>query len=98
MGLNGGPVVSHSDAFSFQVSTRDQAETDRYLARLSATAGKEGECGWCKDKWGISCQITPIILSQGIEDLNLALAKRIFDVMITMCKIGVGAIERAIHG
>lgn len=98
LGLNGGPVFKHSEAFSFQVSTQDQAETDRYWNAIVSNGGQESECGWCKDKWGISWQITPAILPLGIKNPDPAVAKRVFEAMMAMCKIDVAAIERAIRG
>lgn len=98
IGLNGGPVFTQSEAFSFQVATRDQAETDRYWNAIVNNGGQESECGWCKDKWGVSWQITPTILSKAIADPDPALAKRAFDAMMTMRKIDVAAIEAAVRG
>ena len=98
LGLNGGPAFRHSEAFSFQVSTQNQAETDRYWDAIVSNGGQESECGWCKDKWGISWQITPAILPLGIKNPDPAVAKRVFEAMMTMRKIDVAAIERAIRG
>lgn len=98
LGLNGGPAFKHSEAFSFQVSTQNQAETDRYWDAIVSNGGQESECGWCKDKWGISWQITPAILPLGIKNPDRAVAKRVFEAMMTMRKIDVAAIERAIRG
>jgi predicted 3-demethylubiquinone-9 3-methyltransferase (glyoxalase superfamily) len=98
LGLNGGPAFKHSEAFSFQISTQDQAETDRYWNAIVDNSGQESDCGWCKDKWGISWQITPAILPLGIKNPNPEVAKRVFEVMMTMRKIDVAAIERAIRG
>lgn len=98
IGLNGGPVFKHSEAFSFQIATQDQAETDRYWNAIVNNGGQESECGWCKDKWGLSWQITPVVLSQGVTDPDPAVAKRVFDVMMTMRKIDVAAIEKARRG
>jgi predicted 3-demethylubiquinone-9 3-methyltransferase (glyoxalase superfamily) len=98
LGLNGGPAFRHSEAFSFQISTKDQAETDRYWNAIVSNGGQESECGWCKDKWGISWPITPAILPIGIKNPDPAVAKRVFEVMMTMRKIDVTAIERAIRG
>ena len=98
LGLNGGPAFKHSEAFSFQVATTDQAETDRYWNAILSNGGQASECGWCKDKWGISWQITPVVLSQGIKHPDPLVAKRVFDVMMTMQKIDVAVIEKAIHG
>ena len=98
MGLNGGPGVEHSHAFSFQVSTADQAETDRYSNAIVGHGGQEVECGWCRDKWGISWQITPVALAQAWTHPDRAAAKRAFDAMMTMKKIDVAAIEAAVAG
>ncbi len=98
LGLNGGPAFKHTEAFSFQIATKDQAETDRYWNAIVNNGGQESECGWCKDKWGISWQITPVVLSQGVGHPNPVIAKRVFEVMMTMRKINVAAIEKAIRG
>lgn len=98
IGLNGGPVFKQSEAFSFQIATKDQAETDRYWNAIVNNGGQESECGWCKDKWGLSWQITPVVLSQGVADPDPAVAKRVFDAMMTMRKIDVAAIEKARRG
>jgi predicted 3-demethylubiquinone-9 3-methyltransferase (glyoxalase superfamily) len=98
LGLNGGPGVPHTDAFSFQVATKDQAETDRYWNAIVGNDGQESACGWCKDKWGLSWQITPIALSEAITDPDPAVAKRAFDAMMTMHKIDIAAIEAARRG
>ncbi|HKP70585.1 MAG TPA: VOC family protein [Pyrinomonadaceae bacterium] len=98
MGLNGGPMFKHSEAFSFQVATKDQEETDRYWNAIVGNGGEESACGWCKDKWGLSWQITPIVLSEGVTDPDPAVAKRVFDAMMTMQKIDVAAIEAARRG
>ncbi|MFY9269948.1 MAG: VOC family protein [Candidatus Manganitrophaceae bacterium] len=95
LGINGGPAFKHSEAFSFQVSTADQAETDRYWNAIVGNGGQESECGWCKDKWGLSWQITPIALMKAISDPDPAAAKRAFDAMMTMRKIDIAAIEAA---
>ncbi len=93
LGLNnGGPVFTQSEAFSFQVATVDQAETDRYWNAIV------GHGGWCKDKWGVSWQITPVVLTRAIVDLDPAAAKRAFDAMMTMTKIDVSLIEAALRG
>jgi len=97
IGLNGGPVFKHNEAFSFQVSTDDQAETDRYWDAIINNGGMESECGWCKDKWGISWQITPKILIQAITHPDPAAAKRAFQAMMTMKKINVAVIEKALE-
>jgi predicted 3-demethylubiquinone-9 3-methyltransferase (glyoxalase superfamily) len=98
LGLNGGPNVNHSWAFSFQVATETQEETDRYWNAIVENGGKESDCGWCTDKWGLSWQITPVALSQGISDTDPAVAKRVFEAMMTMKKIDIAAIEAARHG
>jgi 2-polyprenyl-6-hydroxyphenyl methylase/3-demethylubiquinone-9 3-methyltransferase len=98
LGLNGGPAFRHSEAFSFQVATEDQAETDRYWNAIVGNGGQESECGWCRDKWGISWQITPIALTRAFTSPDRAAAKRAFDAMLTMRKIDIVAIEAAFHG
>ena len=95
IGLNGGPMFKHSEAFSFQVATKDQEETDRYWNAIVGNGGEESACGWCKDKWGLSWQITPIVLTEGVTDPDPAVAKRVFDAMMTMQKIDVAKIEAA---
>ena len=98
IGLNGGPAFKHSDAFSFQVATTDQAETDRYWNAIVGNGGEESACGWCKDKWGLSWQITPRVLTAAFTGSDRAAAKRAFDAMMTMKKIDVAAIEAARRG
>ena len=98
LGLYGGPAVKHSEAFSFQVSTADQAETDRYWDAIDGNGGEESACGWCKDKWGLSWQITPLVLMQAITDPDPATAKRAFDAMMQMRKIDIATIEAARRG
>ena len=98
LGLNGGPAVMHNMAFSFQVATADQAETDRYWNAIVGNGGQESACGWCKDKWGVFWQITPIALTKAVTDADPAVAKRAFDAMMTMKKIDVAAIEAARRG
>ena len=98
MGLNGGPIFPHTEAFSFQVATDSQAETDRYWDAILAAGGKASECGWCKDKWGLSWQITPRVLTQGMADPNPAVRERVFAAMMTMQKIDHAAIEAAAKG
>lgn len=98
LGLNGGPAFTQSEAFSFQVATVDQAETDRYWHAIVGNGGQESACGWCKDKWGLSWQITPIALTEAIADPDPAAAKRAFDAMMTMRKIDIAAIEAARRG
>jgi len=98
LGLNGGPVFQHNEAFSFQVATDDQAETDRLWQAIIDNGGQASECGWCKDKWGISWQITPRILSAAIASPDRAAAKRAFEAMMTMSKIDIATIEAALKG
>jgi 2-polyprenyl-6-hydroxyphenyl methylase/3-demethylubiquinone-9 3-methyltransferase len=98
LGLNGGPTFPQTEAFSFQVATVDQAETDRYWNAIVGNGGRESACGWCKDRWGLSWQITPVALTQAISDPDPAAAKRAFDAMMTMTKIDVAAIEAARRG
>ena len=98
LGLNGGPAFKHNEAFSFQISTEDQNETDRYWNAIVGHGGQESDCGWCKDKWGISWQITPIALTKAFTSPDRAAAKRAFDAMMTMKKIDVAAIEAAFRG
>ena len=95
IGLNGGPHFMHNEAFSFQIATDDQAETDRLWQAIVDNGGQESECGWCKDRWGISWQITPRALLEAISDPDRAAAKRAFDTMMTMKKIDIAAIEAA---
>ena len=98
IGLNGGPVFKHNEAFSFQIATDDQAETDRYWNAIVGNGGAESQCGWCKDRWGFSWQITPRQLFEGIADPDKAVAKRVFEAMMTMGKIDVAKIEAARRG
>jgi predicted 3-demethylubiquinone-9 3-methyltransferase (glyoxalase superfamily) len=98
LGLNGGPMFTHSEAFSFQIITEDQAETDRYWNAIINNGGKASDCGWCKDKWGLSWQITPRVLLDAMTGSDKAAAKRAFDVMMTMQKIDVAAIKAAVRG
>jgi 2-polyprenyl-6-hydroxyphenyl methylase/3-demethylubiquinone-9 3-methyltransferase len=98
IGLNGGPQFKHSEAFSFQVATNDQAETDRLWDAIVGNDGQESACGWCKDKWGLSWQITPRALTAGLSDPDRAVAKRVFQAMLTMRKIDVAKIEAARRG
>jgi len=97
IGLNGGPAFKHNEAFSFQISTEDQEETDRYWNAIVSNGGTESDCGWCKDRWGISWQITPRVLMDALA-IGGAEAKRAFDAMMTMRKIDVAAIEAARRG
>ena len=96
-GLNGGPMFTHSEAFSFQIATDDQAETDRYWNAIVGNGGTESMCGWCKDKWGVSWQITPRALTAAMSAGGAA-AKRAFTAMMTMKKVDVAAIEAAVRG
>src|SRR5687767_7691560 len=98
LGLNGGPTFKHNEAFSFQVATADQAETDRYWNAIVGNGGQESACGWCKDKWGLSWQITPLALTKAITNPDHAAAKRAFDAMMQMQKIDIAAIEAARRG
>jgi 2-polyprenyl-6-hydroxyphenyl methylase/3-demethylubiquinone-9 3-methyltransferase len=98
MGLNGGPQFKHNEAFSFQVATDDQAETDRLWNAIVQNGGQESACGWCKDKWGLSWQITPRALTAGFTDPDRAAAKRVFEAMMTMRKIDIATIEAARKG
>jgi 2-polyprenyl-6-hydroxyphenyl methylase/3-demethylubiquinone-9 3-methyltransferase len=98
IGLNGGPVFKHNEAFSFQVATEDQAETDRYWNAIVGNGGEASVCGWCKDKWGISWQITPRVLTEAITHPDRAAAKRAFNAMMGMTRIDVAAIEAALKG
>lgn len=98
IGLNGGPGVEHNWAFSFQVTTEDQAETDRYWNAIVGNGGQASQCGWCKDRWGINWQITPIVLTNAFTGSDRTAAKRAFDTMMTMKKIDIAAIEAAIRG
>jgi predicted 3-demethylubiquinone-9 3-methyltransferase (glyoxalase superfamily) len=97
MGLNGGPAFKQTEAFSFQIATDDQAETDRYWNAIVGNGGQESECGWCKDRWGVSWQITPRTLTEALARGG-AEARRAFDAMMTMRKIDVAAIDRARKG
>lgn len=98
LGLNGGPAFKHSEAFSFQVATEDQAETDKYWNAIVGNGGQESECGWCKDKWGLSWQITPVALTKAFTNPDRAIAKRAFEAMMQMKKIDVAKIEAACRG
>ena len=98
IGLNGGPIFKHSEAFSFQVATDDQIETDRLWNAIIDNGGQASACGWCKDKWGLSWQITPRVLTAGMADPDRTVAKRVFEAMMQMGKIDVAAIEAARRG
>ena len=97
IGLNGGPAFRHSEAFSFQVATDTQEETDRYWNAIVENGGQESDCGWCKDKWGLSWQITPRVLTEALA-AGGDVARRAFTAMMTMQKIDVAAIEAAVKG
>lgn len=95
--INGGPMFKQSEAFSFQIATDDQAETDKYWNAIVGNGGAESQCGWCKDKWGLNWQITPRALTEGMAAGGDA-AKRVFEAMMKMKKIDVAAIEAARRG
>ncbi|HEY2356606.1 MAG TPA: VOC family protein [Phenylobacterium sp.] len=97
-GLNGGPNFKPNESVSFMVHTEDQAETDKYWNAIVGNGGAESACGWCKDRWGFSWQITPRVLTDGTTDPDPAVAKRVFEAMMTMRKIDVAAIEAARRG
>ena len=97
IGINGGPEFKHNEAFSFQIATDDQAETDRYWNAIVGNGGQESQCGWCKDKWGVSWQITPRVLTDALA-MGGEQAKRAFTAMMDMKKIDVAAIEAARRG
>jgi predicted 3-demethylubiquinone-9 3-methyltransferase (glyoxalase superfamily) len=98
LGLNGGPAFKPTEAFSFQIITEDQSETDRYWKAIVDNGGAESQCGWCKDRWGWSWQITPRALIEAISARDQAAAKRAFDAMMGMKKIDIAAIEAAARG
>ncbi|MDF9757328.1 putative 3-demethylubiquinone-9 3-methyltransferase (glyoxalase superfamily) [Pseudomonas sp. TE6288] len=98
IGLNGGKAFSHSEAFSFQVATDSQEETDRYWNAIVGNGGSESVCGWCKDKWGLSWQISPRILTEAVASADRGVAKRAFEAMLQMGRIDIAAIEKAIKG
>ena len=98
LGLNGGAEFKQSEAFSFQVATDDQAETDRLWNAIVGNGGQESVCGWCKDKWGLSWQITPRALTAAINHPDRTVAKRAFEAMMTMGKIDIAALEAALKG
>lgn len=98
LGFNGGPAIKHSWAFSFQVATVDQAETDRYWNAIVDNGGQESACGWCTDKWGLSWQITPIALTEAVTSQDAKVAQRAFEAMMQMKKIDIAAIEAAVRG
>lgn len=98
VGLNGGPEFRHSEAFSFQVVTEDQAETDRLWEAIIGNGGQASQCSWCKDKWGVSWQIAPRTLLEAIAHPDPAAARRAFLAMMEMSKIDIAAIEAAVRG
>jgi 2-polyprenyl-6-hydroxyphenyl methylase/3-demethylubiquinone-9 3-methyltransferase len=98
IGLNGGPTFTQSEAFSFQVATQDQEETDRLWNAIVQNGGQESQCGWCKDRWGVSWQITPVALTEAVTGTDKAAAKRAFQAMLGMQKIDIATIERAVRG
>jgi 2-polyprenyl-6-hydroxyphenyl methylase/3-demethylubiquinone-9 3-methyltransferase len=98
IGLNGGPEFKPNESFSFQVATKDQEETDRLWNAIIGSGGKESQCGWCKDKWGFSWQITPVQLTQAVSDPDPAVSKRAFTAMMGMKKIDIAKIEAARRG
>ncbi|MCC2959122.1 VOC family protein [Massilia sp. IC2-278] len=98
LGLNGGAMFKHSEAFSFQVATDDQEETDRLWNAIVGNGGQESECGWCKDKWGLSWQITPRVLTDALANPDPQVGRRAFEAMMTMRKIDVAKIEAAVRG
>jgi predicted 3-demethylubiquinone-9 3-methyltransferase (glyoxalase superfamily) len=97
LGINGGPMFKQSEAFSFQIATEDQDETDRYWNAIVCNGGVESACGWCKDKWGVSWQITPRAFTEAFA-AGGHVAERVFEVVMTMQKIDVAAIEAAVRG
>lgn len=98
LGLNGGPAFKHSQAFSFQVATTTQEETDRYWHAIISNGGEENACGWCRDKWGLYWQITPVALTEAFTSTDRAAAKRAFAAMMDMTKIDIATIEAAVRG
>ena len=98
VGLNGGPTFKQSEAFSFQVATEDQDETDKYWNAIVSNGGMESQCGWCKDKWGVSWQITPLALTEAMTGSDAAAAARVFEAMLKMQKIDIAVIEAARRG
>ena len=98
IGLNGGDAFTHSEAFSFQIATDDQEETDRLWNAIVNNGGRESACGWCKDKWGLSWQITPRVLTDAMAHPDRSVARRAFEAMMTMGKIDVARIQAAVRG
>jgi len=98
IGLNGGPRFPHTEAFSFQIGTDSQEETDRYWHAIVDNGGTESMCGWCKDRWGLNWQITPRVLTDAMADPDKAVGRRAFAALMTMRNIDVAAIEAAVRG
>jgi predicted 3-demethylubiquinone-9 3-methyltransferase (glyoxalase superfamily) len=98
LGLNGGPAFTHTEAFSFQIITEDQAETDRYWNAIVENGGAESQCGWCKDRWGLSWQITPRVLIEALSGRDQAASRRVFEAMMGMKRIDIAALEAARRG
>ncbi len=98
LGLNGGPMFPQTEAFSFQIATDTQEETDRFWNAIVGNGGKESDCGWCKDRWGVSWQITPRVLTEAVTDPDEKRRKRAFDAMMKMQKIDIAKIEAALKG
>ncbi|QIL81582.1 VOC family protein [Diaphorobacter sp. HDW4A] len=98
VGLNGGPHFKHNESFSFQIATENQEETDRLWNAIVGNGGEESECGWCRDRWGISWQITPRMLLEAFTDPDRVAAKRMFDAMMTMKKLDIATLEKARRG
>src|SRR5690606_20148968 len=98
LGLNGGPAFPQTEAFSFQVATDDQAETDRLWDAIVLNGGRESACGWCKDRWGVNWQITPRVLTDALAHPDPEVARRAFAAMMQMGRIDVAAIEAAVRG
>jgi predicted 3-demethylubiquinone-9 3-methyltransferase (glyoxalase superfamily) len=98
LGLNGGPVFTPNEAVSFMVMTKDQEETDRYWSAIVGNGGRESDCGWCKDRWGFSWQITPKRLMELTTDPDRGKAKRAMEAMMTMKKIDIATLESAVEG
>lgn len=98
MGLNGGPIFPQTEAVSFMIQTEDQAETDRLWNAIVGNGGQESQCGWCKDRWGVSWQITPRRLMEFYSDTNPSRTRAAFEAMMTMKKIDIAALERAADG
>jgi predicted 3-demethylubiquinone-9 3-methyltransferase (glyoxalase superfamily) len=98
VGLNGGPNFKPNEAVSFMVVTEDQEETDRYWNAVTSNGGEESQCGWCKDRWGFSWQITPRVLLEALDNPDRAAAKRAFEAMMPMHKIDIATIEAALKG